>query len=48
MRGHNQMTNMNSAEMLRVLDHAAAMDDRWLFVAAFCLLQALCVPLNQT
>ena len=42
VRGHNQMTNMNSAEMLRVVDHAAAMDDRWLFLAAFCLLLVLC------
>ena len=28
------MTNMNAADLLRSVDHAAAMDDRWLFVAS--------------
>ncbi len=28
------MTNMNASEFLRGVDHAAAMDDRWLFVAS--------------
>ncbi len=28
------MTNMNASELLRGVDHAAAMDDRWLFVAS--------------
>lgn len=28
------MTNMNTSEFLRGVDHAAAMDDRWLFVAS--------------
>ncbi|MDB6034156.1 MAG: hypothetical protein JWM16_4494 [Verrucomicrobiales bacterium] len=32
------MTNANTSEFLRVVDHAAAMNDRWLFLAAFCLL----------
>lgn len=32
------MTNMNSADFLRAVDHAAGMNDRWLFLAAFCLL----------
>ena len=36
------MTNMNTADFLRVVDHAAGMNDRWLFLAAFCLLLALC------
>lgn len=27
-----------TTEFLRVVDHAAAMNDRWLFLAAFCLL----------
>ena len=27
-------TNMNSAEFLKAVDHAAGMDDRWLFVAS--------------
>lgn len=29
---------MNQNEFLRVVDHAAGMNDRWLFLAAFCLL----------
>ncbi len=36
------MTNMNTADFLRVVDHAAGMNDRWLFLAAFCLLLVLC------
>jgi hypothetical protein len=28
------MTNMNPTEFIRSVDHAAAMDDRWLFVAS--------------
>lgn len=36
------MTNMNSADFLKAVDHAAGMDDRWLFLAAFCLLLLVC------
>ena len=36
------MTNVNTTEFLRVVDHAAAMNDRWLFLAAFCLLLLGC------
>src|SRR5437867_12481561 len=36
------MTNMNATEFLRVVDHASGMNDRWLFLAAFCLLLLLC------
>ena len=36
------MTNMNAIEFLKIVDHAAAMSDRWLFLAAFCLLLILC------
>ena len=28
------MTNMNPVELIRTVDHAAAMNDRWLFVAS--------------
>ena len=28
------MTNMNTADFLRAVDHAAGMNDRWLFVAS--------------
>ncbi len=28
------MTNMNPVELIRGVDHAAAMNDRWLFVAS--------------
>ena len=28
------MTNVNTSEFLRGVDHAAAMDDRWLFIAS--------------
>ena len=36
------MTNMSAADFLRLVDHAAGMNDRWLFLAAFCLLLLLC------
>jgi uncharacterized protein YjeT (DUF2065 family) len=36
------MTNMNPTEFLKAVDHAAAMNDRWLFLAAFCLLLLVC------
>ena len=36
------MTNVNTTEFLHVVDHAAEMNDRWLFLAAFCLLLVLC------
>lgn len=36
------MTNLMSSEFVRVVDHAAAMNDRWLFLAAFCLLLVGC------
>ena len=29
---------MNPNEVIKAVDHAAAMNDRWLFLAAFCLL----------
>jgi hypothetical protein len=32
------MTNMNGSEFLRGVDHAAAMNDRWLFIASLVLL----------
>ena len=32
------MTNMNTSEFLRGVDHAAAKDDRWLFIASLVLL----------
>ena len=32
------MTNMNANDFLKAVDHAAGMNDRWLFLAAFCLL----------
>jgi len=35
------MTNLNSSDFIRTVDHAAAMSDRWLFVAAFLLLLVL-------
>ena len=35
-------TNMNASEFLRLVDHSAGMNDRWLFLAAFCLLLLLC------
>jgi hypothetical protein len=36
------MTKVDTTEFLKTVDHAAAMDDRWLFLAAFCLLLLLC------
>ena len=36
------MTNVNTSEFLRVVDHASAMTDRWLFLAALCLLLLGC------
>ena len=36
------MTNMNTADFLNAVDHAAGMNDRWLFLAAFCLLLLVC------
>ncbi|HQL80333.1 MAG TPA: hypothetical protein PLU91_19195 [Verrucomicrobiota bacterium] len=35
------MTNMNLSEFLRGVDHAAAKDDRWLFIASLVLLGLL-------
>jgi hypothetical protein len=32
------MPNMNVNELVTMVDHAAAMNDRWLFLAAFLLL----------
>ena len=32
------MTNMSTIEFLRGVDHAAAMNDRWLFIASLALL----------
>src|SRR5215831_16038410 len=29
---------MNQADVINAIDHAAGMNDRWLFLAAFCLL----------
>jgi hypothetical protein len=29
---------MNATEFLKAVDHASGMNDRWLFLAAFCLL----------
>ena len=34
--------NVNPKEFLQAVDHAAGMNDRWLFLAAFCLLLLLC------
>ena len=36
------MTNMNTTDFLRAVDHAAGMNDRWLFLAAFILLLLGC------
>ena len=33
---------MNANEFMQAVDHAAGMNDRWLFLAAFCLLLLLC------
>jgi len=32
------MTNMNPTELIKSVDHAAAMNDRWLFIASLVLL----------
>jgi hypothetical protein len=36
------MTNMTPNDFLKAVDHAAGMNDRWLFLAAFCLLLLGC------
>ena len=33
---------MNPTEFIQAIDHAAGMNDRWLFLAAFCLLLVGC------
>jgi hypothetical protein len=33
---------MNTTDFIKAVDHAAGMNDRWLFLAAFCLLLLLC------
>ena len=33
---------MNVNDFIKAVDHAAGMNDRWLFLAAFCLLLVLC------
>src|SRR5512135_3319958 len=33
---------MSATDFIKTVDHAAGMDDRWLFLAAFCLLLLLC------
>jgi type VI protein secretion system component VasK len=33
---------MTPNEFIQAVDHAASMNDRWLFLAAFCLLLLLC------
>ena len=35
-------TNMSANEFIAAVDHAAGMNDRWLFLAAFCLLLVGC------
>ena len=32
------MTNMNPVELIKSVDHAAGMNDRWLFIASLALL----------
>jgi hypothetical protein len=32
------MTNMNPTELVKSVDHAASMNDRWLFIASLALL----------
>jgi hypothetical protein len=34
--------DMNTTDLINAVDHAAAMNDRWLFLAAFCLLLVGC------
>ena len=33
---------MTAGDFIKAVDHAAGMNDRWLFLAAFCLLLLLC------
>ena len=33
---------MTTEDFIKAIDHAAGMNDRWLFLAAFCLLLLLC------
>ena len=35
-------TNMSPNDFINAVDHAAGMNDRWLFLAAFCLLLIGC------
>ncbi len=35
-------TNMNTSDLVKIVDHAAGMNDRWLILAAFCLLLVGC------
>ena len=32
------MTNMNTTEFLKAVDHAAGMNDRWLFIASLVVI----------
>jgi predicted metallo-beta-lactamase superfamily hydrolase len=32
------MTNMNAIELMKAVDHASGMDDRWLFVASLAVI----------
>jgi len=32
------MTNMNAIEVMKAVDHAAAMNDRWLFIASLVVI----------
>ncbi len=41
------MTNMNPMELIRNVDHAAAMNDRWLFIASLVLLGVFAVWLMR-
>ncbi len=41
------MTNMNPMELIRNVDHAAAMNDRWLFIASLVLLGIFAVWLMR-
>jgi hypothetical protein len=38
----SESTNMSANQFLQAVDHAAGMNDRWLFLAAFCLLLVGC------
>lgn len=38
----NGVATMNANDFIKAVDHAAGMNDRWLFLAAFCLLLLLC------